>query len=512
MIVSIAITLLGLIAAGIALMLLKDVLWFVRSLKYIKQGIPVRYYPFLGYNKHMDNPNNENGLADFMKLFENPKKKNKTEDVILVNGFTTPLIFINHKDLVKEYHQRETEVTHLQNMFKFPAPNTFVFSKDMHRIKNARSIFSEIFYPVNLRKQTPQLKAIAQRHFNRIRDEVKKAQAQGKQLPEIELKRFMKVIFADSVSYVLFGGEFPEVDGQPLVNHIGSLSSAYFANSISSLNAITMGLSTKLGLDPEFNKAKQLMERVIQKIKQVVIERENNKNYQFGCNTVDLLILKNRELEAQGKTELVMNREQIANNIFAMIFAGMDTSKNFTEACFFKLSHDQALQEQLRQSVRKEILDTGNGEVYDKYVQSELLENLIKESLRLWTPAAMSFHRRIVKTFKLGPYTLHKGDLVILSLTTLMTKPEVWKKPMQFDLEKYKDKKRIKDLSRSAYVPFSAGKRSCIGKNLAEIMVRLILSNFVDQFELQKSEEPNRRYMAMAMALKHCKARLLLLK
>ena len=505
---SIEITFVALIVVVIVLVVFRDVFWYLRSLKYKKQGIPIRYFPLSGFNKYMDSPK-KNALADFVKLFQSTKHKNQTEDLILINnGSSRPLIFINSKDLVKEYHQKETQVTYKEDMFGFPGQNTFVFSKDMHLVKNARAMFSEIFSPENLRKQTPRFKAFAQRRFNQIRDEVKRAQAKGNKLPEIELKRFTKYILTDFLNYVLFGDEFPELDSKPLIDQIEYLIEEYFFTEVSPENILTLGLSTKLGFDSEYNKAKLLFDRVVQKVKQVIRERENNKNYQFGCNTVDLLILKNRELEAQGKTELVMTREQIVDNIFMMVFTGVETSRSLTDGCFFKLSRDQALQQQLRESVRKEVLDTGNGDVFDKYDQSELLERFIKESLRLWPPVPITPQRKIAKTFKLGPYTLYKGDYISLSLMTLMIKPEVWNQPMKFDLKKYEDKKRINELSNSAYAPFNAGKRSCIGRNLADIMIRLILCNFLDQFELYKSNKPNRRFMVLTFGLEHCNVRL----
>ena len=132
----------------------------------------------------------------------------------------------------------------------------------------------------------------------------------------------------------------------------------------------------------------------------------------------------------------------------------------------------------------------------------------MKEALRVIGPSAMSFQRLILKTFKLGPYTISKGDVILIPYAPLMVKPEFFSEGRKFGLEKYEDEKRIKDLSKSVLIPFSAGKRSCLGRNLASIMFKLILSNFLDQFELEKSDEPNRRFIQLALGMKHCRVKI----
>ena len=505
---SLVIGILSLIGGLLAMMLVKDLIWLLRSIKYIKQGIPVRYFPFLGYAKHLDNPEKEIGQEDLHQLFQNPKNKNQTEKLIMTNGpKTEPTIFLNDKDLIKEFFQKETQVSYTDNTIAFPAAKAFTFDIDPHSVQKARAIYAEIFFPKNLKKHTPQIRAIIQRHLDRIKQEIKQKTEGNNNQPEIEVKRFLKDIFEEMVSFILFGGEIPKLDGVILVNQIDKVIGGFFNNMKSPLNILTLGVSTKLGLDSEFNQIKELYRRIIEVLIEVIKKRDSSEDYEFGSNAVDLLILKKRQLEAQGKADLAMTYEVIAQNVFTMIFAGVDTTRNLTESSLYHLSKEKELQQQLRETIRKEVLDTGRGEDYDKYDNSPMLDMFIAEALRVYTPASMSFHRKISKTFKLGQYTIYKGDHLIVSYVTVLKKPELFGRASRFDLEKYEDTKRIKDLSKSALIPFSVGKRACIGKNLADIMVKMILSNFLDQFELEKSNEPNRRFMEFTVGLKHCRAR-----
>ena len=513
MIISLALALLSLIGGFISILLIRDLIWYLRSLKYIKQGIPVRYFPVLGYARYFDNPDKDHCLYYFYQLFKTPRDENQTEELILMNGTgAQPTIFLNDKDLVNEFHKKETQVSYMHNLFGFPADNSFSFSKDPHRVQRDRRIFVELFFPKNLEKNTPQIRAIVQRHLSRVKDEIKRrgteVNKEGRKEAEIELKPFIKQIFTEMVSFILFGGEIPEVDGILVIDQIIAVINSFFKNATSPLHMASFGLSTKLGLDSEYNQAHELYQKIMNKIKEVVRERENTKGYQFGSNAVDLLILKNRSLKAQGKAGEVMNDDQIAANIFSIIFGGIDTSRNLTESALYKLSMEPELQSRLRETVRNQVLDTGDGEEYAKYDNSPLLDAFIKESLRLYSPITFTLHRKVTKNFKVGKYTIYKGDLVTLSLATLQMKPELFENPKKFDLGKYEQKKRIKDLSRSALIPFSAGKRECLGKNLADLMIKLILCNVLDQFELRKTDEPNRRDLEFTLGLRHCKLRM----
>ena len=515
MIFSIALGILCVLGGLVALMLGKAIIWLLRSFKYMKQGIPTKYFPFIGYAKYLDNPQKDHGLEDFFQLFKDPKNPNKTQKILQMNGFTAdPTIFVIDKELVKEFFQKETQVSYTTNAINFPAKEVLVFSNDAHGVQKQRAIFTEIFFPTNMEKHTPHIRAIVQRHLNRIKNVIKESgsENQGSKQAEIELKPYISDIFSDMVSFVLFGGEIPEVDGVMLVNQIDKVINGCYKNLTSFPHIATLGLWTKLGLDPDYNQIMKLYRQIIKKLKEVVKERENSKTHQFGSNFVDLLILKNRELEAQGKIDEIMSYDQIADTIFALIFAGTDTTRNVTESSLYKLSTDPQLQKDMREVVRKEVFDTGNGEQYKKYVESKMLKIFMKEALRVFMPASMSFHRKITKTFTLGPYTISKGDFLIVPFTALHLKPEIFDKARTFDLAKYEEEKKIKEFSRSVLIPFSVGKRSCPGRNLAEIMFKIIFSNFVDQFELEKSSEPNRRFLEFSVGIKHCKARLRCLK
>ena len=498
----------GLIGSLIGLLCLKDLIWYLRTRQYVKQGITLRYVPFVGFGGNIESPGAENGLEKFHKMFVKKGNPDETEPVVAINGLSSEtFLMLNDKDLVKRYFEVETKVSYSENVMGFPFDKTFVFSKNGHKALNQRAIFAELFFPDNLRKQAPGIRATVQKHLNRIKDEVMKLRSRDDFI-EVELKPFIRSIFKDVVGLVLFGGDIPKVEGDDMVNQIEKVIAGYFVNNASLLHVITQGWSSKLMPTKEFAEVNRVHYAVTKKLREVVNYRMNSKEYTPGPNAIDLLIAKNKTLQKQGKTDQMLNMEEIVDNIYIVIFAGMDTSKNLTQFSLTELSKRTELHDKLRRTVQGEILDQGLGDSFDGYDQCEMLDIFMKEALWVYTPAWSGAFRKIVKDFQLGPYKISKGTIILISFITLFSRPEDFSNSKEFDLKKYEDKKRMKELSKYGVIPFSAGKRQCIGKNLAELMVKMILSNFLNQFELEKSDVPNRRFVFATFNLKHCRIRL----
>ena len=81
----------------------------------------------------------------------------------------------------------------------------------------------------------------------------------------------------------------------------------------------------------------------------------------------------------------------------------------------------------------------------------------MKETLRVYGPATMNFHQKILKTYTPGPYTFNKGDFVLIPYSTLQTKSEFFAGKKTFDPSIYKEEKKIRYFSKSVLILFSAG-------------------------------------------------------
>ena len=101
-----------------------------------------------------------------------------------------------------------------------------------------------------------------------------------------------------------------------------------------------------------------------------------------------------------------------------------------------------------------------------------LLTSCIYESMRLRPPVISTPIRILPEDMQIGKFFIPK-DVRVMTFTTMMHRlPEFWKDPDTFDPERFnKEEAR----SSPAYVPFSYGRRNCIGKNMAMFEMQLVL-------------------------------------
>lgn len=119
------------------------------------------------------------------------------------------------------------------------------------------------------------------------------------------------------------------------------------------------------------------------------------------------------------------------------------------------------------------------------------LDAVVRESMRVHPVAALGSYRTSGKhEIKL------KNGMTIPPQSTVMipfflTQRRHIKDPLSYNPDRWvdadsADAKQLKD----AYMPFSLGKRNCIGSNLAMLEIRMIIATLAQRFSLELTAEP----------------------
>ena len=169
-------------------------------------------------------------------------------------------------------------------------------------------------------------------------------------------------------------------------------------------------------------------------IDELVNHRTYSKDYQLGLNLVDIIIKHNKKVEAEGHPVKAFNSKEILDNIVMFVMAGVETSNTFAWNCIYLLGQYPNYQKELREHVAEDIFS--GEDLYDDYMNCLYIENFITEDFRLLGPAWANFYARVFKNFKIGDYKVYKGTGILVSFYTIQKKPENFKDPLKFDLEK----------------------------------------------------------------------------
>ena len=120
---------------------------------------------------------------------------------------------------------------------------------------------------------------------------------------------------------------------------------------------------------------------------------------------------------------------------------------------------------------------------FEKLGQLQYCTCVINESLRLFPPAQANRKDAAVDTM-LGPYKIPKGMAAIVSLWGLSHNPAYWPDPWKFDPDRWQPE-HAKNRSPFASLPFSAGHRGCLGRQLSIMEQRSVLARTVQRYHLR---------------------------
>ena len=175
----------------------------------------------------------------------------------------------------------------------------------------------------------------------------------------------------------------------------------------------------------------------------------------------------------------------IRYQILTFLIAGHETTSGLLSfATYFLLKHPEALAKAYAEVDQVLGPDLEIPPTYAQIRKLTYLNQVLKESLRLWpTAPAFSLYPREDTTIG-GRYPLVKGDNVLVLLPMLHRDRAVWGDDAEvFNPDRFTPE-RERQLPPNAYKPFGNGQRACIGQQFAIQEATLVLAMVLRQFEL----------------------------
>lgn len=108
---------------------------------------------------------------------------------------------------------------------------------------------------------------------------------------------------------------------------------------------------------------------------------------------------------------------------------------------------------------------------------------VIHEIQRIGNIVPINLARVVGETTQIGKYSIPKGTLVTSNLTSVLFDESEWETPHSFNPNHFLDAEG-KFRRRDAFLPFSIGKRVCLGEQLARMELFLFFSSLLQRFTL----------------------------
>jgi cytochrome P450 len=184
--------------------------------------------------------------------------------------------------------------------------------------------------------------------------------------------------------------------------------------------------------------------------------------------------LLTRLLDARDENGAAMDDRQVRDEAVTLFVAGHETTATALTWAFYMLSRDPAARARLVSEADALGSDpAGNWECADP-ARLPYAIKVFKETLRLYPPVYL-IARRSSEPASLGGYDLPRWALVFVSPYSIHRRPDVYPDPERFDPERFTPEAEAAR-PRSAYVPFGAGLRVCIGNHFALMEGPIVLA------------------------------------
>uniref|UniRef100_A0A1I7T635 Unspecific monooxygenase n=1 Tax=Caenorhabditis tropicalis TaxID=1561998 RepID=A0A1I7T635_9PELO len=209
--------------------------------------------------------------------------------------------------------------------------------------------------------------------------------------------------------------------------------------------------------------------------KEIDFDLEENSDY------VEAFLKEQRKREAQGDFD-TFSTKQLSNMCLDLWFAAlMTTSNTLTWGFAYTLNYPEA-QKKLHEELDRVIQS-------DRYITTADKPNLpytnayINEIQRTANVVPLNLLHMTTRDTVLRGCNIPKRTGVVAQISTVMYDEEVFPDPYTFNPDRFIDEQgKLRKVEQ--FVPFSVGKRQCLGEGLAKMELFLFIANFFNRYKI----------------------------
>uniref|UniRef100_A0A8C6ZMY1 Methyltransferase 1, tRNA methylguanosine n=1 Tax=Nothoprocta perdicaria TaxID=30464 RepID=A0A8C6ZMY1_NOTPE len=173
----------------------------------------------------------------------------------------------------------------------------------------------------------------------------------------------------------------------------------------------------------------------------------------------------------------------IYGNVTELLLAGVDTISSTLSWSLYELARHPGVQAALHREIAAAAGDGAAAPSPAQLARMPLLKAVVKETLRLY-PVIPGNGRVIAdRDIRVGDYVIPRKTLITLCHYATSRDGRLFPAPEAFRPERWL--RRAPARHPFASLPFGVGKRSCVGRRLAELEIHLALAQILRCFEVQ---------------------------
>ncbi|CAK1577862.1 unnamed protein product [Parnassius mnemosyne] len=178
--------------------------------------------------------------------------------------------------------------------------------------------------------------------------------------------------------------------------------------------------------------------------------------------------------------ESVFSSRDVKDHVNTLIVSGYDTIATNLVITLLLIGSYKEVQDKICNELEEVFVQSDRDVEKQDLPRLTYLEAVIKESMRLY-PLGPVLSRRLDKDLKLRNYTLYSGKNCFLSVYSAHRHPVWGQDANDFKPERWLNPETLPK-NPNYFLPFSLGRRNCIGKTYAMMWLKTVISHLLRKY------------------------------
>ncbi|XP_006879804.1 PREDICTED: cytochrome P450 2J2-like [Elephantulus edwardii] len=173
------------------------------------------------------------------------------------------------------------------------------------------------------------------------------------------------------------------------------------------------------------------------------------------------------------------DEENLVCSTLDLFLAGTETTSTTLRWALLHMAMNPEIQEKVQAEIDSVLGQSQQPSIADRD-HMPYTNAVIHEVQRMGNILPMNLPREVTTDTTVAGYYLPKGTVILTNLTALHRDPKEWATPDTFNPEHFLENGQFK--KRESFLPFSVGKRVCLGEQLAKTELFIFFTSFLQKF------------------------------